>query len=673
MLNSVRSVKYTTLMFMVVLLISIMSVLIVTVVSIRSSDKALYAIGEDALQTLQKSMLISLESLNHEIEIKLKGDLALFGYEMMSGTALYLDNEDVTIGSFTLPAMMKGIDNLTSSYTMVDNITQRTGAKATIFQLSEDKLIRISTSVIKKNGERATGTYITPESPVYQAIMKGETFVGKAFVVDAWYITAYAPLYDVDEELIGAVFVGDRMLNDQVINMISTTKMGKGYFFVYGDDGTFLIHPTHGPDKNLFDMIPQFKTHNGGKIEYVWNGVNKVTFADKFDKWNVWIGVGLNKEDIIQGLDKKMVLNSIIVGVIVVGIGLLLNFVLIRIVNSRVANLADAAAKIGEGDYTVKFSYPAEDRLGYLSKSLNSMVVNSNSVLQEISVSSNHLAKAAENLGSVANLLVDNADQTSEIAKQSANNASNVSSNMDSVAAASEQSTTNLNMIAAASEEISSSIKQIADNSTHASSSAERAVDATERSQKAVQSLGEAANSIGKITETITEISEQTNLLALNATIEAARAGEAGKGFAVVANEIKELAKQTALATENIRHAIEQIQSQTNTTIEDISGISSIIAEVNKFVQDIVKEMEEQAVTTDEIAQNVNQATTGMGEVNEKIANSSLMTAEMSEGVAQVEQSSEEVKSNSTHVQDQAKGLSTLAESLSSLVSRFKV
>lgn len=673
MINALRSVKYTTLMFIVILLISLMSVLVVTSVAIRSSDNALYEIGENALETLQNSMMISLEALDREIEIKLQGDLHLFEFEMMKGQALYLDNEDVEVGDFSLPSMNKGIDPLTLNNEMVDSMTARTGSKATIFQLSDNKLIRISTSVIKQNGERATGTYISADSPVYQAIMKGETFLGKAFVVDSWYLTAYSPLYDVDEQLIGALFVGDLMLNDQVKKLISSTKMGAGYFFVYGGDGSFLIHPKFGPDSSLFDMIPGFKTHQGGKIEYVWSGADKVTYANKFDKWDVWVGIGLNKEDIIQGLDKKLAFNSMIVGILVLGVGILFNFILIKIVNSRILHLSDAAAQIGEGDYTVQFSYPANDSLGHLSTSLNNMVSNSNSVLQEIRKSSVSLAKAAKDLDHVASLLVNNADQTSHIAKQSADNAHNVSSNMDSVAAASEQSATNLNVITSASEEISDKIKEIAENSTQARSSAEKAVGATERSQKAVESLGEAANSIGKITETITEISEQTNLLALNATIEAARAGDAGKGFAVVANEIKELAKETASATDSIRQAIDSIQSQTNATINDISGISEIIAEVNSFVQDIVFAMQEQAATTDEIAKNVNEATLGIGEVNEKIANSSMMTAEMSGNVNQVEESSEEVKENSNRVQDAAKALSSIAEGLSTLVSRFRV
>jgi len=669
-----KQVKYTTLMFSFVVSVLLLTIGILTFTSIKSASNGLNHLGEEALGTVQGSMMNSIAALNDEIVKKLKSDLQLLEKDLTTGDELGFDGSTTSIGGFTVPVMTKGTLAIHNTTDLVDDITNSTGAKVTIFQLVDNKLLRISTSVIKKDGSRATGTYIESDSPVYKTVMNGQTFLGKAYVVDDWYLTAYGPLYDSNKNIIGAIFVGSIMLNETVRELVSSTKMGPGYFFVYGEKGEYLIHPKHGPDKNVFDDVPGFRTHTGGMIKYTYSaGTKKVAVIDFYDKWDIWIGIGMSDEQILGGVDKKMEVQAAVVGVIVLLIGSFLSFILVRLINSRVKSIADTAAKVGSGDYRVKFDIASNDALGSLSSSLNEMVASSNEMLREINSSSDSLASAATELAAISDQLVSNADETTGVANQSAENANTVSANMDSVAAASEESATNLNMIAAATEEMGNTIHEIAENSAKANTTTVEAVETTKRSQEAVASLGSAADSIGKVTETITEISEQTNLLALNATIEAARAGEAGKGFAVVANEIKELAKETAQATGSIRDAVTAIQTQTSSTIGDINNISKVISGVNEIVQGIVTAVEEQSITTNEIVQNVAQASTGISEVNENIANSSSMTNEVSGGVEQVKERSLDVKESSQHVQVAADELSKLAENLSALVQKFKI
>jgi methyl-accepting chemotaxis protein len=677
MMPNIRDMKFTTMMFVIVSLISIVTISVLSIVSIRSSTRGLFDQGEMALETVHESMMNAINALNNQIKNKLTSDLKYFEFKMSSGQVVFLDADVAKIGDFKLPVMKKGIREIHLDHDFVDGITNETGAKATIFQLHDNKLIRISTSVVKKDGERAIGTYIDSSSPVYKKIMGGGTFLGKAFVVNDWYLTAYSPLYNDEKEIVGALFVGDLMLNKEVRDLVNDTKMGPGYFYVYGSKGEFLIHPSLGPDTSIYKLPgigPLFESHKeDGFITYDWKGEKKIAYVGPFDSWDVFVGVGMNHVDIINGLDKILLWEAIIIGVVMLLVGFALNYLLIKVVNGRVEQISSVAEKVEAGDYRVKFTVKSKDALGALSSSLNEMVGSSNNVLTEINQSSESLAAAATELASIAEQLVDNADQSSAVADQSASNADNVSASMDSVAAASEQSTTNLNMIAAATEEMGNTIQEIAENSARASETTATAVATTERSQKGVEALGVAADSIGKVTETITEISEQTNLLALNATIEAARAGEAGKGFAVVANEIKELARETANATSSIREAISDIQSQTKMTVEDISGIAKVISDVNEIVQTIVTAVEEQSITTNEIVQNVTQATQGVSEINESIASSSQMTSEVSQGVVEVKERSENVKESSVHVQTAADELSTLAENLSALVMRFKV
>ncbi len=202
---------------------------------------------------------------------------------------------------------------------------------------------------------------------------------------------------------------------------------------------------------------------------------------------------------------------------------------------------------------------------------------------------------------------------------------------------------------------------------------AESAVNQAKSTSAKMAELEKSAKKIGQVTETITEISEQTNLLALNATIEAARAGEAGKGFAVVANEIKELARQTAAATVDIKNQIGDMQSNTNATIGDISRISEVIFEINTVINAIATAVEEQSAATTEIAGNITQASQGIAEVNENMAQSTIVVSDITHDISDINQQSEQVGSGSGQVQNQAQELAKLAKQLEQLMAQFKV
>jgi len=185
--------------------------------------------------------------------------------------------------------------------------------------------------------------------------------------------------------------------------------------------------------------------------------------------------------------------------------------------------------------------------------------------------------------------------------------------------------------------------------------------------------LGQAAREIGKVTEAITEISSQTNLLALNATIEAARAGSAGKGFAVVANEIKELAQQTAAATEDIKARIAGVQSSTVAGIGEIQKVSQVIHDVSDIVSSIAVAIEEQATVTKDIARNIADASRGVEDANTRVAQASQATQEIANDIVSVDHAAGQMTEASEQVQASATDLSRAAEQLQATVSRFHV
>jgi methyl-accepting chemotaxis protein len=231
-----------------------------------------------------------------------------------------------------------------------------------------------------------------------------------------------------------------------------------------------------------------------------------------------------------------------------------------------------------------------------------------------------------------AQALASSSEELTAVSQQMSSNSEETATQSNVVAAASEQVSKNVATVATSAEEMSASAKEIAKNATEAAKVATEAVKVAFDTNKTVAKLGDSSIEIGKVIKVITSIAQQTNLLALNATIEAARAGEAGKGFAVVANEVKELAKQTATATEDISGKIEAIQTDTKAAVTAIDQIGKIINQISDIQNTIASAVEEQTATTNEIARNATEAAQGSTEISKNIANVSLAAKNTTQG-----------------------------------------
>ncbi|MEN6603983.1 MAG: methyl-accepting chemotaxis protein [Bryobacteraceae bacterium] len=257
-----------------------------------------------------------------------------------------------------------------------------------------------------------------------------------------------------------------------------------------------------------------------------------------------------------------------------------------------------------------------------------------------------------------ATAVATSSEELMAVSHQMAGNAEETATQANVVSAASEQVSKNVSSVASASEQMQASIREIAKHANESARVAKNAVSVAHSTNETVRKLGESSQEIGNVIKVITSIAQQTNLLALNATIEAARAGEAGKGFAVVANEVKELAKQTAKATEEIGRKIEAIQGDTKGAVTAIEEIGSIINQINDISNSIASAVEEQTVTTSEIGRSVTEAAKGVGDIAKNIGGVAVAAKDTTQGANETQKASQE--------------LSQMAARLQMVIAKFK-
>ena len=286
----------------------------------------------------------------------------------------------------------------------------------------------------------------------------------------------------------------------------------------------------------------------------------------------------------------------------------------------------------------------------FISKNINRFLRDQTAQQEVRNKEAEHLKNLLDQITKNSEGLSVSSEELTGVSQQMAGAAEETATQANVVSAASEQVSKNVEVVATSAEELMASIKEISKSSNEAARVARNAVGVAEQTNQRIGKLGDSSIEIGKVIKVITSIAEQTNLLALNATIEAARAGEAGKGFAVVANEVKELAKQTAQATEEIGQKIGAIQADTKDAVQAIGEITAIINQVNDISNTIASAVEEQTVTTTEIGRNVQEAAKGSGEIASNISGVAAAAKTTAEGAQKVQQGSQSVNEMAGHL-----------------------
>ena len=535
-----------------------------------------------------------------------------------------------------------------------------------------------------EGGKEYKGVNIEDREYFQQMKSSGKTVVGevgRSKSTDKLISVICAPIKNESSKLIGAFGLVIKV--DFLVDLISGRKIGEtGYGFMTDKTGMLVAHPT---PKNILtlnlaefegmtDFMKLMLSGKKGVAEYTFQGTHKVAGYAPLTTVGWYIGATQNSDEFLTTAQTIRNLVALVTLIAVIITAVLVSFAAMAIVkpiNSAVLGLKDIAQ--GEGDLTMRLKVTSKDEVGEMAQWFNTFIEKLQGIIQQIAKNSESVGSSSEQLSIIAGDLLAGAEDTSQRSNNVATSAEEMSANLHNVAAAMEESTTNTTMVATAAEEMSSTINEIAQNAERARSVSTEAVKQANNASEKMRQLGDAASKIGKVTETITEISEQTNLLALNATIEAARAGEAGKGFAVVANEIKELAKQTAGATLDIKNLIEDVQNTSRSTEEGIDQISKVITGVNDIVSTIATAVEEQTAATQEIANNIAQASQGIQEVNENVNQSSAVATGISQDIAEVSSAANNISTRSNDVRQSAHDLLARSQELNQIVGSFKV
>ncbi|MBT8338413.1 MAG: HAMP domain-containing protein [Desulfatitalea sp.] len=523
----------------------------------------------------------------------------------------------------------------------------------------------------------------------YQKAMAGEIYFSDIFPSpydSSPVFMAAAPVYGIAEfslentnQIVGAVYCIVKLSNFEEA-YIDTVDVGKsGFAYIYNRSGNVVAHTDDSAifkmDINAHDFGQTIMKRKQGTLTYDYEGVENIAAFRTFDETGWGLVVGVSAHEVFASVNTIRSINILLCLVITLLMGLCMWFLCGNFIIKPLAKLKEGLKDIaqGEGDLTTRLAVNREDEVGELSHWFNTFMEKLQKIIEDIKATAESLDGSSSELSRLSGTMSLNAENMSVKSNTVAVAAEEMSVNINSVAAATEQASTNMNLVAVAADEMTSTINEIAKNSEKARHITGDAVAQSDDASQKIDELGRAAQAIGKVTETITEISEQTNLLALNATIEAARAGDAGKGFAVVANEIKDLARQTAEATQDIKERISVIQGSTAMSVTQVEEISKVINEVNNIVSTIATAVEEQSVTTREIAANVSQASGGINEVSERVSQSSTVAGGIAGDIAEVNHASAEMSNSSSQMDMSATELTRLASQMNALVVKFKI
>lgn len=662
---------------------------------IEDSDTRLFEQVSDLIN------LIDIQIKENQKKVNSFGDMS---YQLLQNNgALRIDNtrnqniivtnqESGMTDRINLPTMLQANIALYGNPDFVDQIGSKTGGTNTIFQRFADGYLRIATNIKDSTGQRAINTYIPSNSPVAQALDRGETFRGRAKILGQWYLTFYKPL-KAGDQVLGAYYFGIPEKDLAALKPIFLSKKyyENGYPYAVDINGDFVIHPTsEGSNIANEDFFKQFKNAESGKIKYVWDGRNKYQHYRYYAPAELYVATTIYEDDLLKAINevRLSVIVAIVIGVVIALIvGMLLgrNFQsVIRKLLGQIKTLTDAAidgqlakradpmdtgqefrgiivginstldalisplkmaadyiSRISVGDMPDRITEHYSGDFNIIKNNMNSLIDALNEIIDKATLMANgdltvDLKKRSDG-DELMQSLNDMVKAMANIIAEFQTAANNISASSQQMSSTSQQMSQGATEQASSAEEVSSSMEEMAaniqqntDNAQQTEKIAITASDGINTVQMASTKTMEYMQEIADKVSIIGEISRQTNILALNAAVEAARAGEHGKGFAVVAAEVRKLAERSQVSALEID---DLTKNSVKATDEATKLLTDLAPEINKTAR-LVQEIAAASLEQNSGAEQVNSAIQQLNQVTQQNAAASEEMATSSEELA---------------------------------------
>lgn len=553
-----------------------------------------------------------------------------------------------TVADTNAPALFLGDTLINNNYDLVDGVTKVMDGTATLFVRNGNDFIRVSTNVKKNDGSRATGTKLNLNGAAGKAIQRGEAFFGQVDILGNPYLTAYSPMRNDADEIIGIWYVGYTAdLNELNRAITSARLLEDGFVALVDDQGELRMHSDVMESDRIRKILQD--SPNDWHLE-----------RTDFGPWGYQVVTGYSDQE-VSGMIRDQTLQAVLMitagGLaIIILLGMLVQVVIIRPLREMIATI-DGIAE-GKGDLTVRFNSDKSNELGMMAKGFDKLLNRLQKTISDTKSSSQGLLASSEKLKLIASRSEADVSLQAEQTEQVATAMNEMSTTAQTVAES-----------AVRAEEIAKEADLLAEDGEslirETTGTIARQLENGERSLHSSASLKDASDNIGSILSVIENVSEQTNLLALNAAIEAARAGEHGRGFAVVSEEVRKLASRT-------QESVKEIQDQIRYLQEGVKGVADVISDGSRLAEEADGTIRKTGIAIDRLRQSVR----GIRDTNIEMASAAEQQSQVSEDINRrletIRQMAADSYENSSSTNEAAENLKLVAEQLQAQLDYYK-